>query len=140
MMRKSYVAFLIGMLALICAPLLTAATPPVLNVSTSGGQLASIDFTGAVAFSGSCTPATCMTSAGYPQVMPGQINWSGKMGTFTVVASIGITKPLASPNPSQDLDLQHISTTADGTITFQWTDSNFNYTGITGGSLVAGGS
>jgi hypothetical protein len=52
---------------------------------------------GTVVFSGTCTPATCQTSPGYPLISPGKITWSGKAGTFTVVASVGLTKPTAAP-------------------------------------------
>jgi hypothetical protein len=140
MTSRLRVLFLIAILALGLVPLANADTPPALRVTTGTGQVGLIDFTGAVVFSGTCTPATCQTSAGYPLINPGKITWSGKLGTFTVVASVGLTKPTAAPNPSQDLSLQSVSTTADGSITFEWTDTNFNYTGITGATMTAGGS
>ena len=114
-----------------------AAAPPALSVQDSGGRTASIDATGVVVFGGACTPASCTTQI--VNVSVGQIVWGGTIGTFSITAAVGLTKPAIVPTPSLDLNLQRLTTTADGTITFRWSDTDFNYSGITGGHLAVGG-
>ena len=140
MMSTFRLALAATILAAVFSPHASAATPPALRITVNTGQGAVIDAAGTVVFSGTCTPVTCTTAAGYPQITSGQTLWSGKLGTFTVRTAIGVTKPTAIPSPSEDLDLQQIATTADGIIKFEWTDVDFNYTDITGGQLQAGGS
>ena len=111
-----------GLLAF--APAAHASTPPILKISDNSGNIATIDSTGTAVFSGTCTPSTCLTN--FVANLNGEIVWAGNLGTFSVTLSVGLTKPLALPSPSQDLNLQHVTTTADGTITFQWTDVDFN--------------
>ena len=115
----------------------STSTPPILRLTTSSGHIATIDSTATVVFSGACTGATCTTS--FVGASSGQIFWSGSVGTFSIRLTVGLTKPILFPSPSEDLNIQAVSTTADGTITFEWTDTNFQTPGITSGTLQVGG-
>ena len=99
--------------------------------------MATIDSSGTALFSGTCTPVTCVTS--FVSVSSGQVSWFGKLGTFSVSFTVGLTKPVLSPNPSMDLNIQSLTTTADGAVRFEWSDTNFTTPGVTGGNLQTGG-
>src|SRR5580700_244134 len=132
--------FLIAVLSLGLVSPLLATTPPALSISDDAGNTITMDSTGTVTFGGNCNPGVTCATGFISVTTPGQILWSGTIGTFSVTAIVGITKPFTTGDPTQDLSLQHISTTAGGTITFQWTDTDFNYAGITGGTIQAGGT
>ena len=136
MPKLSLTSFIV-LLLLVFVPVSFATTPPALRIADNLGNVATIDSTGTVVFSGACTGATCTTTA--ISVSPGQIDWAGTLGTFSMRAIVGVTKPYSIPTVSQDLNLQHVTTSADGTLTVQWTDTDFNYTDITGGSIQVGG-
>ena len=130
-------AWIIGIFALAGAPLSFAQTPPALKLTTGSGQVALIDGTGAVTFSGACTPAVCQTT--FVGALPGQLQWNGTIGTFSVGFVLGVTKP-ALDQPSMDLTIGHLTTTAQGSITFQFSDKDFTNLGVSGGTLQADGS
>ena len=100
-------------LFLILASALSALTPPALQMTDAAGNTVTVDLTGIVTFSGSCTPLTCSTSpapvgqAPYPQVSPTLIAWGGTVGAFSVTLSVGQTN--ASP-AYLGLNLQALST------------------------------
>jgi hypothetical protein len=139
MTAKYRVAVLLTILSAMLLPVAHADTPPALRVTANTGEVATIDAAGVVSFTGTCIAATCSTSQ-LQLIDPGEFVWGGKVGAFRIIATIGITKPDTVPTPSTHLSLQHLTTTADGTVTFEWTDVNFNYTGITGGQLAGSGT
>ena len=131
-------AILVTALAMGSAPL-RADTPPVLKISDNNNDVMTVDDTGNVVFSGSCTPSTCQTSS--IQHQPGYIVWGGTLGPFTVTFTVGSTEGAQNAaSPQMDLSIQQLTTTTGGTITFQWTDINFNTPGITGTTLLANGT
>src|ERR1035438_584032 len=128
---------LIGILSLAFASNAFAVTPPALNIADGAGNIITVDDTGTVTYGGICTPTTCTTNfIVIPQ--PGQIDWSGTIGSFSLSLIVGITKPVSEPNPSQDFNIQHITSTTGGTLTLQWTDINFNGNNITAATQAAG--
>ena len=127
---------------LMCAAMagvLCATTPPVLVISDGDGNIVTVDSTGTVTFSGSCNPGvTCTTLTSVAS--SGKISWTGSIGAFTISGNIGQTKPLVAP-PDLDLSLSELTTSArGGTITIQWTDTNFNNSGPVTATMNAGGT
>ena len=98
--------------------------------------------TGTVTFGGTCTAATCFTSIlAFP--MSGQITWGGTLGSFSVSATVGTTKPATDPsNPELDVSLQRLTANSGGgggTLTIQWTDTGFQPAGVLTATTSAGG-
>jgi hypothetical protein len=115
-----------------------AVTAPAVTLS-DGSRTATIDSTGTVAFGGACiVPTTCSTTI--VAASPGQVLWGGKLGAFTIAAIVGLTKPALAPPATMDLSLQSVRTTdTGGTLTIQWSDTNFTTLGVTSIKMIAGG-
>jgi len=124
-------------LPLALAPAASAVTAPAVSIADNLGHSILVDRTGTVAYGGNCTPSTCTTSS--VSVSSGETIWAGTIGTFSLTAVIGTTKPYSVPNPSMDLNLQRVTTSSGGTLTIQWTDTDFNYSDIAGATIAAGG-
>jgi hypothetical protein len=116
---------------------LFAETPPALLLSDGVGDMVLIDSSGAPP---TCT-AVCTTVA--YSVTAGTITWKGVLGPFGTVANpivvVGQSKPVLGPEPFEDLSVTANTTTAGGTLTAQWSDTNFTLPGATGGMLTVGG-
>ena len=131
-------AMIVTALAMGSAPL-RADTPPVLKISDNNNDVMTVDDTGNVVFSGSCTPSTCQTSS--IQHQPGYIVWGGTIGPFTVTFTVGTTEGAQNTaSPQMDLSINQLTTNTGGTITFQWTDTNYTTPSITGTTLLANGT
>jgi hypothetical protein len=126
--------FLLSVILFTFSVLLQANTPPVLQIS-DGSNIATIDNTGTVSFSGACTPATCTTTT--VTAGPGVVRWGGTIGSFSLILAIGVS--FGPSTPTLDLAIEDLTTTADGSITFKWTDTNFN-TPTTGSTFTANGT
>ncbi|HLH16030.1 MAG TPA: Ig domain-containing protein [Bryobacteraceae bacterium] len=137
-MRRFPYACLLNFCVFLGTPFLRASVPPVLQISDSNGDVVTIDSTGAVVFSGSCSPATCQTTLVHTQ--PGAIEWGGTVGPFSLTLTVAVTKAPASPAPTMDLAIQQLTSATGGTIKFQWTDTNFTTPSITGTTLETNGT
>jgi SdrD B-like domain len=138
---RSKLALIFGLLLLMASAIpALALTPPSFRMSDAVGNIVTIDMSGTVAFGGTCTAATCSTSIlAFPQA--GQITWGGKIGAFTVSATVGTTKPATDPSyPELDVSLQRLVTGATGgTLTIQWTDNGFAPVGVMASTTSIGG-
>ncbi len=100
-----------------------ALTPPAMQLSDGAGNVVTIDFTGAVTFSGipSCVAGTtCSTTS--VSILPSstQISWSGTIGTISVALSVG--KSVQPSPPTLDLSLDNISSPSPAQLTVRFTD------------------
>jgi hypothetical protein len=139
-MSKFKFILLISLVLLLFSATLQADTPPVLKISDSSGNIITIDDSGTVVTSGTCTPTTCTTDA--LLVKPGKITWSGTIGSYAVLGfTVGSSKTATNPSPQMDLSIQQLTSSVSGnTVTFQWTDTNFNTPSLTGATLLANGT
>jgi len=98
-----------------------ALTPPALLISITGASV-EIDSTGAQTYTGTCSATAC---PGVAVAVAGSITWTGTIGTFTITALNGRSKPLLTA-PNIDLGVSSITTGATGgTVTISWTDTGF---------------
>ncbi len=140
-MKKFGISYILGLTAILfmtSSADAAAVTPmPALKLTDSLGNTIVIDGNGVATYGGNCTPTTCTTTS--VTVAPGFTTWAGTIGAFSLGAVAGTTKPASTPNPSQDLSLQSITTATGGTLTIQWTDTGFNYSDIGSATIAAGG-
>lgn len=115
------------------------AVPPPAVTLTDGSNMATIDINGVVYFGGTCNATTCTTF--FTSVQPGSVTWGGTLGPFTIMAIVGQTKPILGGSPQiMDLNLQSVKTAGvGGTLTVEWSDTNFNASNVTLIKLDAGG-
>ena len=132
-----FLTLLSGILFLALTPGAYAVTAPAVSIADDAGNTILVDGNAVVTYGGNCTPATCTTT--FVSVSGGQTDWAGTIGSFSLRAVVATTKPYSIPNPSQDLNLQHVTTTTGGTLTIQWTDTDFNYPDIGSATIAAGG-
>lgn len=121
---------------LVFAPLGKSAITDALSLQDGAGDIISIDNTGAVTTSGTCTPARCSTTlvAG----SNGSITFEGSIGSFSFTLDSG-TDPLIEIAPElMDLTTKNIKTTAAGSLTITYSASGI--TGNTGFLLNDGGT
>ncbi len=103
-------------------------TPPAFRLTDTAGDVITIDSSGAITFSGSCTPATCKTTTS--AFGPGSIAWTGTIGAFTVTNLVGHSKPFLMP-PQIDVGSTAVQTGATGgALTIAWSDVGFSGTGL----------
>src|SRR5665213_1855255 len=119
----------------------SALTPPALMLSDGHGNSVTIDYTGAMTYTGICNAVTCPGVA-FPG--NGRVGWSGTIGTIvidTIQAAVGRTNA-ASNNNQIDLGIgsvTSISTTSE-TITASWTVPSLAVTGPVQLSTITSGA
>lgn len=103
--------------ASLCAVPAYATSYPAMQLSDSSGNLITVDSSGAVTLGGSCTASTCVTTS---TSGPGNVNWSGTIGSMTFTAT---GTYLLTPLPYLDINISSLTTTAATTLTASLTET-----------------
>ena len=119
-------------LAFIALPAASAGT---MKLVIGDGSSVTISPTGVESYTGSCVGGSC---AGTVTILPGQLTWTGSIGTFT--GTVTGTSGQATTEAQLDLLTSGLTTGATSdTITISWTDVGFTI-GVTPANMnVVGG-
>ncbi len=119
------IVFGVAVLSAALSPLSYAVTPPALQLSDTAGNIATIDSTGTVVFSGACTPASCSTQS--VSVGTGVIVWTGTIGAFTVIPVDGASTISSPTGIGMNFGME--TAAAGGALTLKYTSTGFDGSG-----------
>jgi hypothetical protein len=105
----------------------SAQTPPLMRFSDTAGNVITVDSTGTVFTSGSCTSATCSGTGSVGKPTPGAIGFSGTLGGFNILGAQGQTNK--GLNNEIDLGLGTVLSSNGGQLTALLTVPNTSITG-----------